>query len=347
MPLPWVYSTADEVRHYATLGDRREFLTFSTRAADLEPFGVKHNDRVRFTKGSWTGRRATVLGVHQCCLWVLLDGDEDVRDLRHCHNHTHVERLYGMVLAQDSPNPNARTNSRSPWNDHSVSFVGVRAGVFWCNDGVLSVASLLTALAVLYSGSQVPLIGGVLMVFGGAATVASAEWVSSSVESELTAWELETEKAHLREHPEDEARNLNQLLSEFFSEQTNRLIHRDTQGREKIDTQLNLHAKLEFGVDLRKDSQGRIRGAMTAFACFAAGGLIPLLPWFAVWEGVQTKVAAMLLLVFSFDLTAATWGASAGSSPAWFAVIRQVGVTACCVTASLLVSLLARRLHLL
>lgn len=316
----------------------------------MKPFAVEHNDRVCFTKGAWTGRKATVLGVHQCTLWVLLDGEKEVRDLKHCHNHTNVERVYGMVR-EDSVPEQPQTKQASPWNDHSANFMSIRAAVFWCNDGVLSVASLLTALAVLYSG-QVPLIGGVLMIFGGAATVASSEFVSSSVESELTTWELETEKAHLREHAEDEARNLNQLLSEFFSEETNRLIQRDTQGKEKIDTQLNLHAKLEFGVDTferEKLSAGKLRGAVTAFIAFVVGGFIPLLPWlFMARASSHMKVAAMLLLVFSFDLAAGTWcAARKGSSPAWFAVMRQVGVTGCCVTASLLGSVLARRINLL
>lgn len=347
--LPWNSASGNEVRCFAVLGDRREFLTFSTSAADMRPFAVEHNDRVAFTKGAYTGRKATVCGVHQCTLWVLLDGEKEVRDLKHCHNHANVEHLYGMVREAAPEQP--ETKQASPWNDHSANFMRLREKIAWCNDGVLSVASLVIALAVIYSG-QVALIGGLLMTFGGAATVASSEFVSSSVEAELTAWELETEKTHLQLHAEDEARNLNQLLSEFFSEETNRLIQRDTQGKEKLDTQLSLHAKLEFGVDnfdRLNGPTGILRRAVTAFFSFVVGGCIPLLPWlFMPHASSQMKVAAMLLLIFSFDLAAGTWySAGKGSSPVWFAVMRQIGVTVCCVTATLLSSVLARRINLL
>eukprot|EP01065_Artemidia_motanka_P006009 TRINITY_DN12920_c0_g1_i1.p1 TRINITY_DN12920_c0_g1~~TRINITY_DN12920_c0_g1_i1.p1 ORF type:complete len:362 (+),score=122.06 TRINITY_DN12920_c0_g1_i1:57-1142(+) len=343
---PWGTAAAGrtDFRWSARCGGSREFLTFSTRDADLQPFGIRHNDAVRFTVGPWRDLRAHVLGVHKGCAWVCLEGDDAVTDLKHCSGAAQIQQQHGLqrITARDARvsavSPVSLANA--PWNeDHGNG--NWREVVFCCNDGATVSACVLTGAVVLGCDSSAVLLSGVLALIAGATTVACAEWASATQQRELEQKELECEKAHLREHPDDEARNLTQLLSEFFSDDTNRRIHADTQGQ--LEAQLRLHGKLEFGVDLPSGQQGdgvqvldrqhrtaAVRAAFRSLLCFSCGALLPTVAWMVPEMQLDRRVAVMYLLLVCYGVVVGVWSRTA-RVPWWLAVLRHETLTFACV----------------
>eukprot|EP01062_Namystynia_karyoxenos_P066260 TRINITY_DN60220_c0_g1_i1.p1 TRINITY_DN60220_c0_g1~~TRINITY_DN60220_c0_g1_i1.p1 ORF type:complete len:382 (+),score=97.29 TRINITY_DN60220_c0_g1_i1:84-1229(+) len=358
--LPWSPGGANQTSfpYTAQLGDDRATLHFDTTDAACATFGVRHGSIVRFTRGRWSGVPAAVLGVHDGCLWVLLDGESAVRDLKHCRDARDVEREHGMTIVGTGGSDAGaqglwrRASSRAggraagasdfmkqvqPWSDEHRNDSNIRVAALCFHDGLLANISLMTGVMVCsYSVGSV-LMGGMLGLLAGAATMGAAEWVGTSLGNEMEERELDRERHHLRDHPEDEVENLNRLLAEFFSARTIELINRDTRGSstQQLDKQLKLHGLLEFGLDPDLPQQRPLGAAAWAATAFGVGALIPLVPLFS-WFHQPLASAMMLsyLIAFALIVMMAVWTSRVSTIPLLHAVGQQLSIAALSVGAT-------------
>ncbi|QDZ22764.1 vacuolar iron transporter [Chloropicon primus] len=160
-----------------------------------------------------------------------------------------------------------------------------RAAVLGCLDGLVSnLCLILGVMAPCLMGKESDkkvLLTGLAGIFAGAFSMAVGEWLSITAENEYLLKEVETEKAHISEHRDEE----NQELIEYFVEQglrleTANLVIADLEGHSDSTARLlNFHTKFHLGIDQEDLGGSAWTAAGVSFLAFSAGGLIPLLPW--------------------------------------------------------------------
>ncbi|HWC12551.1 MAG TPA: VIT1/CCC1 transporter family protein [Acidimicrobiales bacterium] len=167
-----------------------------------------------------------------------------------------------------------------------------RAAVFGVSDGLVSNVALILGMAGANPGPGIVRLAGLAGLVGGAVSMAAGEYISMTAQSELLERELEMERLELKRRPEYERAELVQLyrsrgIEADTAEQLASALMRDP------DVALETHAREELGID-PGDLGSPVAAAVSSFLAFAAGALIPLLPWF-FGSGAAAIAAAVVL----------------------------------------------------
>lgn len=215
-----------------------------------------------------------------------------------------------------------------------------RAAVFGVSDGLVSNVALVVGMAGASSSAQVVRLAGIVGLVGGAFSMAAGEFVSMKAQRELLERELDIERRELARRPESERRELAQIYRSrgVTPDVADRLA---TEMMAHPELALETHAREELGVD-PQELGSPPRAAASSFVAFAAGALVPVLPWFFLGGSVATilslvlgaagaVVVGLLLARFTERPPAAAAfrqlliAAVAGGVP--YAIGRMVGVT--------------------
>ncbi|MFO1378755.1 MAG: VIT1/CCC1 transporter family protein [Steroidobacteraceae bacterium] len=193
----------------------------------------------------------------------------------------------------------------------------LRAAVFGINDGLVSNASLILGVAGAAGTGDVVLMSGIAGLLAGALSMASGEYVSVRSQREMYEYQIGLERAELEEYPEEEAEEL-ALIYEARGveigkarELTRTLI---ANPKHALDTL----AREELG--LNPEDLGQPWGAaLSSFASFAVGAVLPLLPYLLPVPPaarLQAAIGLTLAALFGIGLTLslftgrnALWGA--------------------------------------
>ena len=219
---------------------------------------------------------------------------------------------------------------RAQWETHFVNRVGwLRAAVLGANDGILSVASLITGVAAASANREGVLVAGVAGWIAGAMSMAAGEYVSVSAQSDTEKADLGRERAELAAAPEAE---LDELTGIYVQRGLDPDLARQV-ARQLMDKDaLAAHARDELGIS--QATQARpVQAALASAASFSIGSGAPLLvvllaplPWLV--PGVIAASLAFLALLGAV-------GARTGGAKAGRATLRVVvwGALAMLVTA--------------
>ena len=219
---------------------------------------------------------------------------------------------------------------RAQWETHFVNRVGwLRAAVLGANDGILSVASLITGVAAASANREGVLVAGVAGWIAGAMSMAAGEYVSVSSQSDTEKADLGRERAELAAAPEAE---LDELTGIYVQRGLDPDLARQV-ARQLMDKDaLAAHARDELGIS--QATQARpVQAALASAASFSIGSGAPLLvvllaplPWLV--PGVIAASLAFLALLGAV-------GARTGGAKAGRATLRVVvwGALAMLVTA--------------
>jgi len=153
----------------------------------------------------------------------------------------------------------------------------LRAAVFGVNDGLVSNASLILGVAGASADARIILLSGVAGLLAGAFSMAAGEYVSVRSQREMYEYQIGLERDELNAYPDEEAKEL-ALIYEARGlawDEAKRLADSMIADPEHgLDTL----AREELG--LNPDELGSPFGAAAfSFLSFAAGALIPLLPF--------------------------------------------------------------------
>jgi VIT1/CCC1 family predicted Fe2+/Mn2+ transporter len=153
----------------------------------------------------------------------------------------------------------------------------LRAAVFGVNDGLVSNASLILGVAGASADPGIILLSGVAGLLAGAFSMASGEYVSVRSQREMYEYQIGLERDELAAYPEEEAKELALIYQArgLPWAEAKRLADSMIADPERgLDTL----AREELG--LNPDELGSPWGAASfSFLSFAAGALIPLLPF--------------------------------------------------------------------
>ncbi|MBS1370991.1 MAG: VIT family protein [Lentisphaeria bacterium] len=156
---------------------------------------------------------------------------------------------------------------------HYLSKVNwLRAAVLGANDGIVSTASLIVGVAAATPSRMPILIAGVAGLVAGAMSMAAGEYVSVSSQADSESADIMREKRELRRHPRLELVELTQiyerrgLAPELAAEVAKQLSEHNA-------LKAHLHDELGLSEVLKPHP---IQAALSSFAAFTAGALMPL-----------------------------------------------------------------------
>jgi vacuolar iron transporter family protein len=208
--------------------------------------------------------------------------------------------LSGSIAGHAMPTSLAEVGAR-----HRSTLGGsLRAAVFGVNDGLVSNLSLVLGVAGAGVASGYVLMSGAAGLLAGALSMAAGEYVSVRSQREMYEYQIALEREELKEYPEEEAEELALIYQARGVElgQARAVSHALLA---RPDKALDVLAREELG--LNPDDLGSPWGAAGAsFVTFAAGALVPLVPFLARMGGaraVATSAAATAVALFAVGLS--------------------------------------------
>lgn len=156
----------------------------------------------------------------------------------------------------------------------------LRAAVFGVNDGLISNCSLILGVAGASSSNTVIVLTGIAGLAAGAFSMAAGEYVSVRSQREMYEYQIGLERKELAQYPDEEAEELALIYAArgLEREQAVALARSAVSDPEHA---LDTLAREELG--LNPDELGSPWGAaISSFASFATGALVPLVPFLAL-----------------------------------------------------------------
>src|SRR6202161_1933091 len=163
---------------------------------------------------------------------------------------------------------------RHIYERHYVNRAGwLRAAVLGANDGIISVASLLTGVAAAHASSRQMLQTGIAGLVAGAMSMAAGEYVSVSSQADSERSDLERER---RELENDEAAERAELAGIYVQRGLKPALAREVAVQLMAHDALGAHARDELGLSATVRARPIVAAGASA-AAFALGASWPLL----------------------------------------------------------------------
>lgn len=202
---------------------------------------------------------------------------------------------------------------------HLVNRIGwMRAAVLGANDGILSIASILSGVAAGGVSRSAILLAGLAGLVAGAAAMATGEYVSVSSQADTEKADLDRERHELARNPKFELEELAHIYVARGLESS--LAHEVAKQLTAHDA-LGAHARDELGISEIAASRP-LQAALTSAASFTCGAALPLLvavlapPDFMAWSVKVTSLLCLALL--------GAFGARVGGVGVWRPTLRVV-----------------------
>ena len=201
----------------------------------------------------------------------------------------------------------------------------LRPAVFGAMDGLVSNVALIAGIAGAGASRHGVILAGLAGLLAGAFSMAVGEWTSVHSQAELVRAEIDKERRELVRKPAAEQAELAALyrhrgLSPDLAAQVARELSRDPESLWRI------HVREELGVDPDNLASPYV-AAFSSLASFAAGALVPMLPYVAgahaLWPTLAVAAADLLLL--------GTAVARFTARPWWQGAFRQLALGAAAV----------------
>jgi vacuolar iron transporter family protein len=186
---------------------------------------------------------------------------------------------------------NAHEDGKAHGHGHrDVSGGWLRPAVFGAMDGLVTNVCLIAGVGGGGGAPHTLILTGLAGLAAGAFSMATGEYVSVSSQNELVAAEVNKERSELENHPEAERRELAEVFRKrgVDADLADRVARQVSAHPEEA---LRVHVREELGVD-HQDLPSPVTAAAASLVTFAAGALIPLLPYLL---GFASLGAALIL----------------------------------------------------
>ena len=178
----------------------------------------------------------------------------------------------------------------------------LRAAVFGINDGLISNASLILGVAGANAQTSTILLTGAAGLVAGAFSMAAGEYVSVRSQREMYEYQIGLERDELAAYPEEEAHELALIYEArgIAPDEAKRMANTVLTDPERA---LDALAREELGLN-PEDLGSPWGAAIFSFLSFAAGGVVPLLPFVIGAGGTALNIAIGLTAVALFAVGA-------------------------------------------
>lgn len=180
----------------------------------------------------------------------------------------------------------------------------LRAAVLGASDGLLSNFNLVMGVAGAQLSGRSILLTGFAGLLAGAISMALGEWISVQSSRELYQEQLRAERDEIAANPEEEMEELILIYQARGLEET---AARALAGRIMSDqeTALDALARDELGIDPGELGGSAWEAAFTSFFLFAAGAVLPVIPYIFLSGNTALLVSAGLSALGLFLIGAA------------------------------------------
>jgi VIT1/CCC1 family predicted Fe2+/Mn2+ transporter len=193
---------------------------------------------------------------------------------------------------------NQTTSSPAPPHQHrDVAGGWLRPAVFGAMDGLVTNVALIAGVGGGGGRPHVIVLTGLAGLFAGAFSMAAGEYVSVSSQNELVAAEVAKERLELERNPAGE---LAELAEVFMRSGVQPDLARQVaeQVSAHPEAALRVHVREELGVD-HQDLPSPVRAGAASLVTFAAGALVPLLPYLAGDASLALALALAAVAAFA------------------------------------------------
>ena len=179
----------------------------------------------------------------------------------------------------------------------------LRAAVFGVSDGLVSNASLIMGVAGAAGHGGMVLLAGTAGLLAGAFSMAAGEYLSVRSQREMYEYQIGLEREELEQYPQEEAAELALIFQAkgLAGEEARNLADRIIADP---DGALDTLAREELGLN-PAELDSPCGAAWFSFLSFAAGALVPLLPFFFASGTRALALSAGLAAVSLFGVGAA------------------------------------------
>lgn len=198
---------------------------------------------------------------------------------------------------------------------------GARAAVLGVNDGLVSTLCIVVGVAAAGADAPHVLLAGFAGLLAGAISMAAGEWISVQAQVEL----FEGVLSDLRAAMKNDKKQLTEDLARSFE-------------KNGIDAKTSLHAAEDVAqndkqlttmyssqvIGINEDELGSPWvAAISSFALFTAGAIVPLVPWVLGMQGIVGIVWAIVLTGFGSLFVGGFTARSSGKN-IWYGAVRQL-----------------------
>ena len=157
---------------------------------------------------------------------------------------------------------------------HLMNRIGwLRAAVLGANDGILSIASIVSGMAAGGASREAILLAGLAALVAGANSMATGEYVSVSSQTDIENSDLAREKRELKQNPKFELEELAQI---YVARGVELPLARQVAGQLMAHDALGAHARDELGISETTVAKP-IQAALASAASFTCGAILPLI----------------------------------------------------------------------
>jgi len=233
------------------------------------------------------------------------------------------ERSHARVLHQITGGASGAMLARFEGRHRAIGGNALRAGVLGANDGLVSNFSLVMGVAGASAGGAPVVIAGVAGLLAGSLSMALGEWLSVQSSRELYANQIAIEAEELAAFPAEEEEELRLIYEAkgLDADDARRLAHRIVTGDPRIA--LDTMSREELGIDPDELGGSAWVAAITSFGLFAAGAVVPLIP-FLIGSGITAIVVSTVLAGIALFALGAAITLMTGRPPI-LAGLRQLG----------------------
>jgi VIT1/CCC1 family predicted Fe2+/Mn2+ transporter len=219
--------------------------------------------------------------------------------------------VQGPMLAQIEGRHRARSGN------------ALRAAVLGASDGLLSNLSLVMGVAGAELTNHGVLVTGVAGLLAGAFSMALGEWISVQSSREMYERQIAIEREELEAAPEEEEEELALIYEAkgMQRDEAKALAHRLMSDK---GTALATLSREELSIDPEELGGSPMEAAITSFLLFAAGALLPVLP-FTFLSGAAATAGSLGLGTLGLFLLGAAITLFTGR-PVLSSGLRQVAV---------------------
>ena len=188
----------------------------------------------------------------------------------------------------------------------------LRAAVFGINDGLVSNTSLIMGVAGATGSAHLVTVSGVAGLLAGAFSMAAGEFVSMSSQREFFERQIREEQDELERFPRQETEEMALIYQSRGiplpeARKISEILMRDPKSA------LQAHVREELGLN-PADLGSPLGAAVASFTSFAAGALVPLMPYLLPLHGEAPAGVAVASSAALFAI-GATINALSGQAP--------------------------------
>lgn len=171
----------------------------------------------------------------------------------------------------------------------------IRDLVFGFGDGVNTSLGIVAGVGGAIIAADVIILAALIGMFTGAKAMAVQNYLAVKSQREILESEIKREEFEMRTVPEKEREEIEEIYRAkgFEGEELERVVSRITSNK---DVWLKTMLTEELGLNL-EILGNPLRGALVMFGSFLLGGILPILPYFAVKAGLTSSTVAIVTAI--------------------------------------------------